>query len=218
MDQKIEVGVIGLGKFGYSLAEALKELGHEVVGIDADMDKVRRAQSVLSQVYQADGTDKEALQQLGFHELDYVVVSIGNAMGPSILIAMNLLDMEVDNTWVKAVSEEHERVLNRLGVDYVIFPERFVARQLAHRLAVPGLLDYLPLGSGVMVSEVTVDEWRGRNIAELSLPSTRNVQIVALKRLEADDFSFVPRADTVLREGDVLVLLGKTKDVTSIKA
>lgn len=218
MPKKIEVGVIGLGKFGYSLAEALKELGHDVVGIDNDMDKVRRAQAILNQVYQADGTDKAALRQLGVQELDYVVVSIGNAMGPSILVAMNLLELEVKKAWIKAMSEEHERVLNRLGVDYVIFPEQDVARQLAHRLAVPGLLEYLPLGSGVMVSEVTVDAWTGKSIRDLALPSTMSVQIVALKQVGEEEFSFVPRAGTILAAGDILVLLGKGEDIASIKS
>ncbi len=218
MTKKIEVGVIGLGKFGGALAEALGELEHHVVGIDADMDRVRHAQNLLTHVYQAEATDKGALEELGVTELDYVVVSVGSFMGPSILVAMNLLELGVENIWVKAMSEEHVRVLKRLGVPNVIFPEQHVARQLAHQLAVPGLLEYLPLGSGIALRETEVDKWAGTSLRELSLPSSMGAQIVAVKKAETAGYDFVPKADNVLSEGDVLVLLGPADKISEIEA
>lgn len=216
MAKKIEIGVVGLGKFGYALAESVKELGHVAVGVDADESMVRRAQAVLDQVFQADGTDKKALEQLGFQNLDYVVVSIGKSMEASILVAMNLQELGVKNIWVKAISPEHEKVLKRLGVHFVVFPEQFVARQLAHRMAVPGILDYLPLGEGVLVQEVKVERWAGKSLRDLNLPATHRVQVVAVKREGESRFSFVPRPDQVLNEGDVLVLLGHAEDVLEL--
>jgi len=216
MSKRIEVGIVGLGKFGYSLGEALAELGHDVVGVDRDVQRVRHAQESLTQVFQADGTDKKALEQLGFKELDYVVVSIGHSMEASILVALNLQDLGVNNIWVKAVSSEHEKVLKRLGVDFVVFPEQFVARQLAHRLAVPGLLDYLALGKGVLVREVEVDKWSGKTLRELRLPSDYRAQVVAWKHKEDRQFSFVPSPDEVLHTGDVLVVLGNAGDVIKV--
>ncbi|MBU1249046.1 MAG: TrkA family potassium uptake protein [Proteobacteria bacterium] len=218
MAKRIEVGVIGLGKFGFALAETLKEIGHDVIGIDGNMEKVRRAKTLLNQVYQADGTDRIALEQIGLKDIENVVVSIGNSMGNSILVAMNLLELGVPNLWVKAISEEHERVLKRLGVDNVIFPEQFMARQLAHRLAFPGLLDYLPLGSGVMLSEAEVDRWDGKTIRELALPSMHSIQIVALKKAGSPSFSFVPQATEKLSKGDILVLLGDTKNLSDLES
>jgi trk system potassium uptake protein TrkA len=216
MAKKIEIGVVGLGKFGYALAESVKELGHVAVGVDADEAMVRRAQAVLDQVFQADGTDKKVLEQLGFQNLDYVVVSIGKSMEASILVAMNLQELGVKNIWVKAISPEHEKVLKRLGVHFVVFPEQFVARQLAHRMAVPGILDYLPLGEGVLVQEVKVERWAGKSLRDLNLPATHRVQVVAVKREGESRFSFVPRPDQVLNEGDVLVLLGHAEDVLEL--
>ena len=216
MAKKIEIGVVGLGKFGYALAESVKELGHVAVGVDADEAMVRRAQAVLDQVFQADGTDKKVLEQLGFQNLDYVVVSIGKSMEASILVAMNLQELGVKNIWVKAISPEHEKVLKRLGVHFVVFPEQFVARQLAHRMAVPGILDYLPLGEGVLVQEITVERWAGKSLRDLNLPATHRVQVVAVKREGESRFSFVPRPDQVLNEGDVLVLLGHAEDVLEL--
>ncbi|MGE4292171.1 MAG: TrkA family potassium uptake protein [Desulfovibrio sp.] len=216
MSKRIEVGIVGLGKFGFSLGEALAELGHDVVGVDMDGARVRHAQEKLTQVFQADGTDKKALEQLGFKDFDYVVVSIGRSMEASILVALNLQDLGVSNIWVKAVSPEHEKVLKRLGVDFVVFPEQFVARQLAHRLAVPGLLDYLALGEGVLVREVVVDKWSGKNLRELKLPVNHRAQVVAWKRLGERRFSFVPSADEALNKGDVLVVLGDAEDVIKV--
>ncbi|HMM38108.1 MAG TPA: TrkA family potassium uptake protein [Desulfovibrio sp.] len=216
MAKKIEIGVVGLGKFGYALAESVKELGHVAVGVDADEAMVRRAQTVLDQVFQADGTDKKVLEQLGFQNLDYVVVSIGKSMEASILVAMNLQELGVKNIWVKAISPEHEKVLKRLGVHFVVFPEQFVARQLAHRMAVPGILDYLPLGEGVLVQEIKVERWAGKSLRDLNLPATHRVQVVAVKREGESRFSFVPRPDQVLNEGDVLVLLGHAEDVLEL--
>lgn len=213
MAKKLEIGVIGLGKFGFALAERLVELGHSVVGVDDEERSVHRAQTILAQVYQADARDKEALEQLGFQDLDHVMVSVGRSMEASILVAMNLQELKVPKVWVKAMSEEHQKVLDRLGVDLTVFPEQFVARQLAYRIAVPGLLDYLPVGEGVMVREITVDKWAGKSLRDLSLPTAHNIQVVAVKPVDSEEFSFVPRADRALLQGDVLVIIGKTEDV-----
>lgn len=213
MAKKLEVGVIGLGKFGFSLAERLVEIGHSVVGVDGEERAVRRAQTILAQVYQADARDKEALEQLGFQDLDHVMVSVGKSMEASILVALNLQELKVPKIWVKAMSEEHQKVLDRIGVDMVVFPEQYVARQLAYRIAVPGLLDYLPLGEGMMVREITVDKWAGKSLRDLNLPTTHHIQVVAVKPVGEVGFSFVPKADQPLGKGDVLVVLGNSEDV-----
>lgn len=216
MAKKMEIGVVGLGKFGFSLASAMVELGHDVVGVDRSEANVRRAQGVLTQVYQADATDEKALEQIGFKELETVVVSTGSSMEASILVVLNLQSLGVDQIWVKAMSEEHERVLYKLGVPFVVFPEAFVAFQLAHRLAAPGLHDYLGLGRDVVTREILVDQWTGKTLRELNLTNTYSVQVIAYRHAGESDFTFVPQADRALEEGDVLVLLGNTKDVMKI--
>jgi trk system potassium uptake protein TrkA len=216
MAQKLEIGVVGLGKFGLALATAMVDLGHDVIGVDRSEANIRRAQGVLSQVYQADATDEKALEQIGFKELNTVVVSTGSSMEASILVVLNLQSLGVDRIWVKAMSEEHERVLYKLGVPFVVFPEAFVAFQLAHRLAAPGLHDYLGLGKDVVTREILVSQWTGKTLRELNLTNTYSVQVIAYRHGGEADFSFVPQADKALEEGDVLVLLGNTKDVIQI--
>lgn len=216
MAEAKEVGVIGLGKFGFSLAEALTGLGHDVVGVDSNAENVRRAQDRLAHVYEADATDEKALGQIGFKDLERVIVSTGDSMEASILVVLNLQSLGVEKIWVKAISEEHERVLYKLGVPFVVFPEAFVAFQLAHRLAAPGIHEYFGLGKDVVTREIIVDRWVGKDLRELNLTNTYKVQVIAYRHAAASEFSFVPPADKKLEEGDVLVLLGKTEDVMQV--
>ena len=214
----LEIGCVGLGKFGLCLAESLTEMGHTVVGVDNSEMRVRRAQGQLAQVFQADATDKMTLEQLGFADLDQAVVSVGNSMDSSILAVMNLQDLGVKKIWVKAVSPQHEKVLNRLGVEYCVFPEQFAAKEMAHRMAVPGILDYLSLGEDILVREVQVDQWQGRTLIDLALPNTQSIQVVAIKSAGADSYSFIPHAKKPLGRGDTLLLLGKAENIQEIEA
>ncbi|QGY41652.1 TrkA family potassium uptake protein [Pseudodesulfovibrio cashew] len=216
MPEKNEIGVIGLGKFGYSLAEALTSLGHEVVGVDNDGDHVRRAQDRLAHVYKADATDEKALEQVGFKDLEKVVVSTGDSMEASILVVLNLQSLGVEDIWVKAISEEHERVLYKLGVPHVVFPEAFVAFQLAQRMTSLGIHDYFGLGSDVATREIRVDRWAGKTLRDLDLTNKYHVQVVAFRKKDEAEFSFVPRADLVFEEGDVIVIIGKMDDISRI--
>ncbi|MFW5733512.1 MAG: potassium channel family protein [Oceanidesulfovibrio sp.] len=217
MASKLEVGVIGLGKFGLGLAEALVELGHSVVGVDKLESKVSGAREILSQVFHADGTDRTALQQLGFDQFSYVIVSSGHSMEASILITLNLKELNVPHVWVKAMSEEHEKILHKLGADFVVFPERFVARQLAHRIGVPGLVQYLPLGGGITLQELAVKEWSGQSLRELDLTNKYGLQVVAVKGHGEEEYSFVPGADKILFEGDLLVTIGEEDSLSKIE-
>ena len=213
-----ELGIVGLGKFGLSLAETYVELGHRVLAVDKNEARIKQAQEFLSQVYKADGTDKRALQQLGFGDMEYVLVSIGQSMEASILVVLNLQEMKVPNIWVKAISADHEKVLNKLGADLVVFPERHVAKQLAHRLAVPGLLNYLSLGRGAILQEVTVNKWADQTLRDLDLTNTAGVQIVAIRRLGDKDYTFLLKADDVLRNGDMCVVIGSEESVAKLHA
>ena len=217
MHKNKEVGVIGLGKFGFSLAKALTDLGIKVVGVDVNPEYVRRAQDTLAQTFEADATDQKALSQIGFQDLERVIVSTGGSMEASILVVLNLQSVGVKNIWVKAISEAHERVLYKLGVPFVVFPEAFVAFQLAHRLAAPGLHEYFGLGKDVATREIVVDQWTGKTLRELDLTNTYQVQVIAFRQNGESEFHFVPQADRRLVEGDVLVLLGRTENIIRVE-
>ncbi|MDL2321604.1 TrkA family potassium uptake protein [Desulfosarcina sp. OttesenSCG-928-B08] len=215
--KKKEVGVIGIGKFGFSLAQTLTELGHRVVGLDQDTDRVQRLSHDLAAVYSGDATDKSVLEQLRFQDLDTVVVSIGNSMESSILTVLNLLDLNVRELIVKAGSPQHAIVLRRLGVHQVVQPEMEIARQTAHRINNPGLLDFLTLGGGTLLQTVTVKKWAGKTLMELNLPTDHGIMAVAEKNKGDHDFSFVPFPRKVLEEGGQLVLIGPAAKIMALE-
>lgn len=145
MNRTLQAGVIGLGKFGYKFGKTLMELGHTVVGIDVDPDNIKRAQHVFSQVFQADATDKKSLDQMGVGDLTHVLVSVGDSIAASAMISMYLKELGVPVVWVKAINGDHEKLLQKIGVDEVVMPEHLAAKQLANRMAIPGFIELLPL-------------------------------------------------------------------------
>ncbi|SIO30066.1 potassium channel family protein [Halodesulfovibrio marinisediminis] len=215
--KKKEVGIIGLGKFGGALAQCLSELGHTVIGVDSSASATKKTDEFLSQTYEADATDDNVLKQLRFMDLDEVVVSVGKSMEKSILIVLNLQEIGVKKMAVKAISHEHAVVLERLGVDTVIQPERDAASQYAHRIANPGMLDLLPLGGNILLQELIVDKWTGKTLIDLELTSF-GVMVVAIKKNGDTDYSFVPRADRILEKGDILVAIGKESDLLDLES
>jgi trk system potassium uptake protein TrkA len=205
MKKRVQVGIIGLGTFGSVCGRRLLELGHDVVGLDNDEDAVRRMQEEFTQVYQGDGTDKSVLEQLGFADLDHIVVSAGESMEASVLISLHLKELECENVWVKAVSWDHEKILRKVGADQVFFPERYAAQQLALSLTVPGLVEYMPLAGGIYVREITVDNWAGKTLSELDLINEKRILVVAVKEPEEKDYTYFPKGETVLKKGDTIV-------------
>ncbi len=201
--------IIGLGKFGFHLGRCLMELGREVLGVDGDGDKVKNAQNVFTQVYQLDARDKKALEQIHVDEMSHVVVSVGHSMEASILISLYLKELGVPQVWVKAISTDHEKLLHKIGVDNVFIPERFAAKNMAHQLASPGLIEYLPMDKDVALKEIGIDDWAGRTLRQLDLTNKHQVQVIARKRAGEDHYSFIPRADEELGQGDKLVIVGR---------
>lgn len=219
MAEKNTIGIIGLGKFGYFLGKRLVELGHEVVGMDINEESMLAARDDFTQVFGGDAGDGDVLRQLGFHDIEHVVVSIGSAMEASILACMHLVEMDKPKVWAKAVSWDHERVLRKIGVHDVFFPERYAAHQIALRLSVPGLIEFLPYGpKGLAVREFTVDKWAGKTLRDLDLSNTAHINVVTIKKAEGSKFVYLPKADQVLETGDIIVAFtmeGESKEVES---
>jgi trk system potassium uptake protein TrkA len=214
----MEIGIIGLGKFGFFLGSALVEMGHRVIGIDSVQAKVQAAQETLTQVYQANATDSVALSQLGLADLKHVIVSVGQSMEASILIALHLKELGAEDVWVKAFSEDHEKILRRIGIRHVIFPERVAAEELARKLVDPGFLDSLSLGRDVVLRELEVDKWAGKNLVELNLTNTLRIQVVAVKHLGKREPDFIPDPQRILEKGEHLVVIGKNEDIAEAEA
>ncbi len=211
--KKKEIGIIGLGKFGLQLGMTLTQLGHRVIGLDYETQPVQRADTRLAAVYSGDAASLPTLEQLRFQDMDTVIVSVGHSMESSILITLNLQKLQTRHIIVKVVSAQHAMVMERLGVHQVVQPERDAAIQTAHRINNPGMLDLLPAGGGVMLQEAIVENWAGKTLAQLALPSRLGVMVVAKKDGGEGEFAFVPDPTAPLRQGERLLLIGKPEKI-----
>ncbi len=216
MEQILQIGIIGLGKFGLQLAKTLEQLGHHVIGLDEDEDRVDAAQEALGTVYRADATKVSVLKSLGFEELDSVVVAVGDAVEKSLSIVLNLQELNITRIWAKANTIEHRKILQRLDVQNVIFPEHDVASLTAHQLCNPGMLDIIPRYGGILVQELTVAKWTGKTLMELNLISEHEVLVIGVRAGSSDEYIFVPPASTVLNRGDVLIVIGRQNSVRAL--
>lgn len=212
----LEIGIIGLGKFGMQMAKTLVQLGHTVVGIDSSDLKVQQAQEVLDTVYKADAGNLGVLRSLQFQHFDCVVISVGQAMEQSLTITLNLQELGVPKIWVKATNLEHRKILRRLGVDHAIVPEHDAATMSAHQLSNPGMLDLIPKYGGILVQELSVDNWAGKSLLDLNLMSEYEVMVIGVRSKNTNDYRFIPPARTVLQKGDVLIVVGRQLSVRKL--
>jgi trk system potassium uptake protein TrkA len=208
--------VIGLGHFGAFAVRALYEAGKEVIAIDLDPDAVRAAAEFARDAVAADATDPAALESLGLADVDVAIVSLGERMDIITLAALHLKEIGVPYIAVKALSEEHGRILKALGVQEIVHPEKDSARRLAHRLARHDVLEYLPLLPGYSIVEVKApEEFIGKSLRDLALRNRLKVQLIAIHRGSGDrtEIKIVPRAEDVIEEGDLLILIGEDRDL-----
>ncbi len=200
--------VIGLGRFGSALAVALTKLGHEVMGVDRSMDVLEDLKDLVSEVVQLDGTNPRALRDLGVQDYDACIVGRGEDLGDSISITMNLRDLGARHIIAKAVSDRHARVLEKIGADQVVFPERDMGERLAHMLVSARISDFFELAPNVSVLEIEPPTSTvGRNLVQLALRPTYGITVIGIRR--GEQFMHSPGGDTVVNDGDRLVVLGE---------
>ena len=211
-----QFAVIGLGRFGSSLAKELIELGHEVLGIDKDEEVVDAIGRKLTHAVVADATDVDMLRSLGVRNFDCGVVAIGDDIQTSILATIQLKELGVKKVVAKAITELHGRVLERIGVDRVIFPERDMGIRVAHQLVSPNLLDYIELSKDYSIAELTVPNCLdGISLKELNPRSRFGCSIVAINKKEG--VIIVPTAEQVLSEKDIMVIIGTNEQIDAFE-
>ena len=211
-------GVIGLGRFGEAISTRLAELGHDVIGVDSSEDRVRELADAVSQTVQLDATDGKALRAAGVADVDVAVVSIGEDIESSVLVVMLLHELGVRSVVAKAVTPLHGRILERLGVSRVIFPERDMALRVAQSLVMPNVLDYVELSQDFSFVEVPAPEpFIGHTLRQLELRPKYGLTLIAIKRrIDGKETTNVsPAAEDVIDRGDVLVLLGSNAKLSN---
>lgn len=209
---KKEFAVIGLGRFGGSIVEELRELDVDVLAIDVNAERVKDFQDIATESVIADTTEEQVLKDLGLRNFDHVVVAIGDNIQSSILTTLLLKDLDVNRVTVKAQSSYHARVLEKIGADFVVHPERDMGRRIAHKLVSNSVLDYLELGGEYSIAEYLANEKMiGRSILELDIRAEYGISIMAIKR--DDDIIVSPDPALKVIAGDVLISIGNDDDL-----
>ena len=211
--------VIGLGNFGFYMAKSLFEDGNEVVAMDTDKAKVQAIDPYTTEALVLDATDKETLSALGLESMDAVVLSTGMNISSSILICLYLNEIGVKKILVKALDDDHAKILRRVGATEIIHPERDIAFRVSRHLSHPNILDFLPLADEYDMIQVDPPmEFVGKTLKDLNLRAAYNVHVIAIKELVPENMVLVPPADFIIKDSDILVMLGKSQDIKRIKA
>jgi len=212
------VVVIGLGIFGFNIAKDLYENGIEVIAIDKNKEVIQKIRNFSTKAVLADGTDKEVIDSIGMQEDDVVIISFGEDLAASTLITLHLKEMKVKHIIVKAPNEEHKHVLEKVGATEVIIPEKEMADKVAKSLISPNVLDYLPLSKDYTICElVPPASFMGKTIGDLHLRRKYHIEVIAVREILPDRLTMVPRADFIVKDSDVLVVIGKEEDIQKIK-
>ena len=203
--------VIGLGRFGSALAETLMELGHDVLGVDADPRIVQDLADDLTHVLEADATDIDVLRQLGAGEFGRAVVAIGTDLEASILTTSVLVDLGVPDIWAKAITQPHGRILERVGAHHVVFPEHDMGRRVAHLLT-GRMIEFVQLDEGFALVELRPPrQVVGRSLADSEVRTRYGITVVSIKP-EGGSFTYAT-PDTVPGPNDIIVVAGETDRV-----
>ena len=204
-------GVIGLGRFGTALAITLAQAGKEVIAVDRDESRVKELRQYTDYAFVADSINSDTLKEIGIQNCDVVAVCIGEKIDASILITMSVIDLGVPKVIAKASSVEQGEVLKRIGAT-VVYPEKDMAVRLGKRLISSTFMDYIALDNSVEIRQISVPEsMLGASVMELNIRKKYGLNIIAVQNGHETNIEIAP--DYRFREGDVLVVIGKIKNI-----
>jgi len=224
-----QFSVIGLGRFGSSVAKTLNEKGCQVLAIDINGDKVQDASSYVAQAVQVDATDEKALRAVGIENIDCAIVSIGTNLAASVLITLILKELGIAEIVTKAINPIHGKILRRIGATRVVFPERDMGSRVANSLISPKILEQIELSPDYSIMEtVAPKKFVNKSLEKLDVRAKYGVNVIAIRKKEPtitekgetevkERMNITPEAGYVIEEGDVLVIIGENKDVERLR-
>ena len=208
--------VIGIGRFGSSLAKTLYALGNDVLAVDIDEETVQNISESVTHAVQIDATDENSLRALGISNFDVAVITIGEDIQASIMTTLLIKEIGVKYIIAKANNELQAKVLYKIGADRVVLPERDMGVRVAHNLVLSSILDYIELSPDYSIAEVVAPkDWHNRSLKELSMRSNYGVNVVAIKH--DGDINASPNAEDVVEPGDIIVAIGGTEELSKIE-
>lgn len=210
--------VVGLGRFGTALASELCVLGNEVLAIDCREELVQAVAARVTHAVTADARDQEVLRELAVRNFDCAIVAVGNDIGTSALITLNLKELGVEKVIAKASSHTHRKVLEKIGADRVVFPEHEMGNKLAHALSSSNVLNFIELSEEASIVEVPAPQsWVGKTLGELDVRNAYGVNVIALRRGPKQKLTIAPGGNMPLEATDVVVVLGLDKNVNRVQ-
>ena len=208
--------VIGLGRFGESMAKTLYDTGNDVLVIDKNEEVIADISNSVTHAVQMDATDESALKSLGLSNFDVAIITIGDDLQSSILVTLLVKELGVNYIVCKAKNDLHAKVLQKIGADRIILPEKDMGVRVAYNLVSSSILDYIELSPDYSVMEFQVlGEWSNKTLNELNLRSKYDINVMAIKQNGKINLS--PKADDVLKEKDTLVVMGSAKSLTKLE-
>jgi len=209
--------VIGLGKFGQSVAKTLYQLGYDVLAVDDDETIVQEISDQVTHAVQMDATDEYSLRTLGIRNFDVAVVSIGTNVQSSIMITLNLKEAGVKKVIAKGNNEMHAKLLTKIGADRVILPEADMGARVAHNLVSSNILDFIELSPDYSIVEISApSQWIGKNIKDLDARAKYGINIMAIKT--DSNINISPMAADIIGKEDILVVIGSIEDLAKIES
>ena len=212
-----QYAVIGLGRFGTSVARRLHEAGHEVLGIDANEERVEDAELFVTHAVVADTTEEKALTSIGISNFDCVIVAIGNDMQSSILTVSLLKELGIKKVIAKALGKRHGQVLDKVGADWIIYPERDMGERVANQLLSPNMLNYIELSKEHSIEEIMIpSKMAEKSLRDLDIRAKYNVSVIAIVR--EGDIIISPSPDQIIHKEDLLVMIGNREDIAKFSS
>lgn len=224
-----KIAILGLGAFGQSLSRSLTELGAEVIAIDRDISRVEEIQDYVSVAVRLDSTDQNALMAQGIHEVDIAIVCIGEDFESNLLTAVLMKQMGVPKVITRATRTIEEKILNAVGIDQVVLPEQEIGEKLAYSLMHPQLHEIFYVADQFSIAEFKAPEkMLGKPLSELHLRRKHGINLLIIRRKvvttgkDGQTFekveSVLPEAESKLQAGDMLLVLGKKKEIKKFLA
>ncbi|MFO7951442.1 MAG: potassium channel family protein [Bacillota bacterium] len=210
--------VIGAGRFGSSVARNLYKLGHDVMVMDNNEDKVQQFSEEVTNAVKADASSEPCLKGLDIKDFDTIVLAIGDDMQASIMAAILLIELGAKRIVAKARTELHGKVLDKVGVNQVVFPERDMGQKLARSLIAPTIIDLIELSDDYSVVEVNApEEMVGKSLKELNLRNRYGISIIALRRNSGHKTIISPVAEDIIEKEDIIVAIGENNYLSKME-
>lgn len=216
INNKKQYVVIGIGRFGSSVAKTLYSLGNDVLAVDSDEEKIQNISDSVTHSVQADASDENSLRSLGIRNFDVAVITIGSDIQSSVMATLLVKELGVKYVIAKANNEMHAKVLYKIGADKVVLPERDMGVRIAHNLASANILDYIELSPDYSIAEMTSpQEWQSKTLKELDMRTNYGINVVAIRK--ENHINVTPKADDIISPGDIIVAIGSYEALTKLE-